>query len=491
MRPAKRRMPWYGRVSKQSAGVSEQSAEEDPESSGSLINSCLRKNAELQVEILTAEALAVPENRLKSLLGVSTLRAYVEATCGKARARTPVVEAVAGGTVQFGESLQLPLLGSAKSNSPRTLEIVLRVYHRRGSHFSKDATPLTSVLRPDPLIGEARISMGEESLGVPNTRTVWLTRARRVGCDELGRSVQGTLAVRVGVLAPHAAYRILGSCRRRKLAHVAKALAQVLAQPLGVELLMNSRPLGVGPALAETEEALRQRLQTWVVQLDGCVERLDGTEDDQAVIWHLARVVRAAQQLVAACGPATADAEEVQKLTAAWLRCLFEQCAVADGTLLVLDEARINQILITGRVGGGAAHQRLSNLGVVLPPGTSERLEVTLLTRLLEAEQNAELEMFTGEPVVANGRVARGLAVVTRPGYGTDDLHVFLYDASAIRRWVSEHCSDPITREPLKACEILPLTPESRRPLGRLQGCAVQAAVAMANAVRHWLASYS
>mmetsp|Transcript_60298 Transcript_60298/g.194165 ORF Transcript_60298/g.194165 Transcript_60298/m.194165 type:complete len:114 (+) Transcript_60298:846-1187(+) len=97
--------------------------------------------------------------------------------------------------------------------------------------------------------------------------------------------------------------------------------------------------------------------------------------------------------------------------------------------------------------------------------------------------------MFTGEPVVANGRVARGLAAVTRPGCGPDDLHVFLYDQSAIRRWLAEHGSDPVTREPLDAKDILPLTLKARRRLGAVRGCAVEVVIAMAESLTTWALS--
>lgn len=416
----------------------------------------LRRTPEVQVEVLALAGLVGIGPRLKGLLGGSStcgLRPYVEVSCGTSTARTAVVDAVAGDVAAFGEAVRLPLLDSMQSTSPRRLELVLRVLHRRGDGkgFSRDH-----------LIGEATVALGEESLGVPNTRTVWLTRLQRCGpwADETDCPAHGgLLTARVGVLAPHGAYRVLSSCRRRKLAHVAKALAQVLVQPQGAEMLLASRP----PSLAavfdiEKEEALLLRLQTWIVQLDSCVERLDGQEDDQAAVWHLARVVRAAQELVASLSSSAHD--EVHELTLDWIRAIFKHCAESQGMQLSLDETQVGRILVAGRAGGGAAHERLSNLGVVLPPGTGDHLAVSILARLLQAERSGEVEMFTGEPIISNGRVARGIAAVTHPGCGADDVYVYLYSRSAISRWVAEHGSDPVTRVSLDLSNILPLTLE-------------------------------
>jgi len=421
----------------------------------------LRRTPEVLVEVLALAGLVGIGPRFKGLLGSGPttcgLRPYVEVSCGTSTSRTAAVDAVAGNVAAFGEAVRLPLMDGMKSSSPRRLELVLRVLHRRGDgkSFSRD-----------PLLGEATFVLGEESLGMPNIRTVWLTRLKRCGpsAEDTNCPVHGgLLTARVGVLAPQGAYRVLGSCRRRKLAHVAKALAQVLVQPKGAELLLAARP----PTLAamfdrKKEEALLLRLQTWIVQLDSCVERLDGQEDDQAVVWHLARVVRAAQELVASLGSSTPNRrhEEVHNLTADWIRAIFKHCAESQGMQLSLDDTQVGRILVAGRVGGGAAHERLSNLGVVLPPNTGDHLEVSILARLLQAERNGEVEMFTGEPIVSNGRVARGLAAVTHPGCGADDVYVYLYSRSAICRWVAEHGSDPVTRVSLDLSDILPLTLE-------------------------------
>jgi len=171
--------------------------------------------------------------------------------------------------------------------------------------------------------------------------------------------------------------------------------------------------------------------------------------------------VRAAQELVASlCSSPNIRHEVVHDLTADWIRAIFKHCAESQGMQLCLDEAQVGRILVAGRAGGGAAHERLSNLGVVLPPGTGDHLEVSILTRLLQAERNGEVEMFTGEPIISNGRVGRGLAAVTHPGCGADDVYVYLYSRSAICRWVAEHGSDPVTRVSLELKDVLPLTSE-------------------------------
>jgi len=447
-------MPWYkSRPQRAAPDTDEQLGAAEDESVGGYF----RRTPEVQVEVLALAGLVGIGHRLKGLFGGSStceLRPYVEVSCGTSTARTAAVDAVAGDVAAFGEAVRLPLLDGIKSTSPRRLELVFRVLHRRGDgkSFSRD-----------PLLGEAIVVLGEESLGLPNIRTVWLTRFQRCGswADETDCAAHGGLVtMRVGVLAPHSAYRVLGSCRRRKLAHVAKALAQVLVQPEGAELLLASRP----PSLAvvfdnEKEEALLLRLQTWIVQLDSCVERLDGQEDDQAVVWHLARVVRAAQELVASLCSSVPNRrhEEVHDLTANWILAIFKHCAESQGMQLSLDETQVGRILFAGRAGGGAAHECLSNLGVVLPSGTGDHLEVSILARLLQAERKAEVEMFTGEPIISNGRVTKGLAAVTHPGCGADDVYVYLYSRSAICRWVAEHGSDPVTRVSLDLSDVLPL----------------------------------
>jgi len=478
-------MPWYTRGSRKV--VRDNDDDEFTAIEDKSVSGFLRKTPEVQVEVLALAGLVGVGPRLKDLLGGSSacaLRPYVEVSCGTSTARTAAVDAVAGDVSAFGEAVRLPLLNGTKSTSPRRLELVFRVLHRRGDgkSFSRD-----------PLLGEAIFVLGEESLGVPNIRTVWLTRLQRCGpwADEAVDSPthSGLLTARVGVLAPHGAYRVLGSCRRRKLAHVAKALAQVLVQPQGAQLLFAARPPSLAAVLdTEKEEALLLRLQTWIVQLDSCVERLDGQEDDQAVIWHLARVVRAAQELVASLCSFTPNTrhEEVHDLTAHWIRAVLKHCAESQGMQLSMDEAQVARILVAGRAGGGAAHERLSNLGVVLPPGTGDHLEVSILARLLQAERVGEVEMFTGEPVISNGRVARGLAAVTHPGCGADDVYVYLYSCSSICRWVAEHGSDPVTRVSLDIGDVLPLTPEPCLLVSSIRRKAAEAA-AMAFSCWPWL----
>jgi len=95
--------------------------------------------------------------------------------------------------------------------------------------------------------------------------------------------------------------------------------------------------------------------------------------------------------------------------------------------------------------------------------------------------------MFTGEPIISNGRVARGLAAVTHPGCGADDVYVYLYSRSAICRWIAEHGSDPVTRVSLAVSDILPLTLEPRLVLVSSIRCRASYAAGMAISCLPWL----
>jgi len=416
----------------------------------------------LQVEILVAEGLAVPEYRVgdqaKSIVCTNSMRPYVTVTCRGpdqqvdqaqcARTRAPAASAAPGGCTRFDECLHLPVAGGATGALIRSLEVVIRVFDERG---------IQSLMRGDPMIGQATISLGEELLGVPDMRTVWLTRA--LGRPPGSRTKHGTLTLRVGVLPPADALRVLSSCPSCSLAKAAGALAQVLVQPKGVDFLMESRPSGVTLPLSADESSLRQMLQTWIVQFDSCTEHLDNRAGDEVAAWQLARLSRAAQHIVSACAPTDLEGHEIQRLTKDWLVRLLRQCTGHDfGVGSASDCAQLQRLMEVGWVGGGAAHQRLKAYGIVIPSWAAESIEIAVLARLLRAEACKEVETFTGEPLVSHGRAARGLAAVFRHGHRSSGLHVFLYDYAGLRRWHAQHGTDPITREPLRSCDIFPLS---------------------------------
>ncbi|CAK0862402.1 unnamed protein product [Prorocentrum cordatum] len=65
---------------------------------------------------------------------------------------------------------------------------------------------------------------------------------------------------------------------------------------------------------------------------------------------------------------------------------------------------------------GEETSQCLSKYGVRLPWGTARGVAAAVVARLAEAEQSGEVEMFSGEQIVHEGRVLPGLAAVLRPG---------------------------------------------------------------------------
>lgn len=251
----------------------------------------------------------------------------------------------------------------------------------------------------------------------------------------------GTLTVRLGVLAPCIAYDVLAFGANRPLAQVMKALAQILVQPLGVHALVRAHPDYKFHDFLDSE-ATRQLLQTWVVQFDGSTHRFQGFETDQIVIWDLAKLMQSLRHHAtkdADLGPLDLDAE---RKTLRWLTCFIDDS-------------------VAGRGGPGeAVRHRLADFGVMLPKGTAQGIELAVLVRLVEAEQSSETDIFTGELLISDGRAAKGLAAIIRPGEGSKGrtVYVQLYDNRGIYRWIAEHGFDPTTREQINVADILPLT---------------------------------
>ena len=132
----------------------------------------------------------------------------------------------------------------------------------------------------------------------------------------------------------------------------------------------------------------------------------------------------------------------------------FQICSANSGQPPSLDEARLLQLLQTGV--GTEDERSLAEMGVrELPDSVTAEVQVALLERLRTAEADEEADIFTGEDLVANGRVAPGLAAVVRDG--RTGTHVFLYDYNSIRRWVDSRGQDPTTRARLARSDILQL----------------------------------
>eukprot|EP00913_Durusdinium_trenchii_P003569 g3301.t1 len=77
--------------------------------------------------------------------------------------------------------------------------------------------------------------------------------------------------------------------------------------------------------------------------------------------------------------------------------------------------------------------------------------------REMPAERN-EMEIFTCEEIIQNGRVAPGMAAVVRSSSGGIGGHVFIYEHRSIKDWQAQCSSDPCTRDPLSAHEIIPIS---------------------------------
>lgn len=405
----------------------------------------------LKVEVIHLDGLCNPEYRMgdfaKRTLGAERLRPYIEVECESTKVRTgelgnvsaALKEAEALGTVL------LPLPRKASETSLRDLSVTFHVF---------DARHVQSFMRGDPLIGRASISLGEESLGTPNVRTILLTRSNRVSRRTGQPQHYGSITLRVGVLAPCIAYDVLAAAPNRPLAQVVKALSQVLTQPLGVDSLLESCPPCLVPECGE-QDVFHQMLQTWVVQLSCCTKRLHGREQDSVTMLRLAKGMRTLHEVVAARTPSGVG-ETVEQLIVAWLRDFINQCA--EGTPGTMDEARLQRLVETGHVSGSVLHQRLHEFGVKLIRGIPESVALSILIRLIEAECSGEVDIFSSEPLVEKGKAARGLAAVILPGQDLDGVRVFLYDWRGIDRWQREHGTDPTTREDLLRREILPLT---------------------------------
>mmetsp|Transcript_21702 Transcript_21702/g.41556 ORF Transcript_21702/g.41556 Transcript_21702/m.41556 type:complete len:472 (-) Transcript_21702:31-1446(-) len=407
----------------------------------------------LKVEVIHLSGLRNPEYRLgdfaKRTLGGEKLRPYIEVECESAKVRTGELGAhdAMVDDEQALETVLLPLPRKSSENCLRDLLIKFQVF---------DARQVQSFLRGDPLIGRASLSLGEESLGTPNVRTILLTRNGKASSRTGQPQSHGAITLRIGVLAPCLAYDVLAAAPNRPLAQVVKALSQVLTQSLGVDAFLDACPDVLREPDNEEEDLLQQMLQTWVVQLSCSTRRLNGRELDAVTVWHLAKVMRTLHNIVCARAPLEIS-ETAEQLTTDWLRNFLDQCA--EGAPGTLDERRLQQLAETGSMSCEVLHQRLSEFDVKLPQGVSESVALSILIRLIEAEHTGEVDIFSSEALIENGKAARGLAAVIRPGDDLDDgVRAFLYDYRGIDRWQQEHGTDPTTREVLDRREILPLT---------------------------------
>lgn len=392
----------------------------------------------IQVEILTAENLGNAEYRVGDFTtslfgGKQKLSPYIEVKYGLEHAQTRVLKGQSSGQVDFGEVLSFP----CRSNHPAGQTVEFSIFDARG---------VQAMIRGDPMIGKASLEITEDAFsGSAQRQTLHLVR---------NGEEKGTLTVRVGVLAPQIAYVALHGSKDRPLAEVALAMAQVLSQPHGVDVLLEAMPRPSRSSQGPDEVELRRTLKAWIIRLKVAAERSQGF-DDEVALKHIARMARSAQQILAAVNEHL-DGDEVITLTATWVREIFMQCA-PDGQTPNLDEARLLRLLEAGRSSDGDPWETLMKFGVTLPEGISGEIVVAIADRLREAERSEEEEIFTGVQIVENGVVAQGIAAVTQHGQ-RGHVHVFLYDLESIQKWQRERGSDPNTRERIGASDILVLT---------------------------------
>jgi len=334
---------------------------------------------------------------------------YVEAKLGSASAQTRMAQKVVD-HADFGERLAIPFPESSLMTGKA---IEFRVFDARG---------VQSAIRGDPLIGEASLQVANIDLGESKA---WALRLHRGDLTN-----QGVLHVRVGLGASGRDYSALSSAAERPLAELARALANVLSQPTGVETLMSTRPKL--RSLSEEEEVqLRRLVRDLVLRLGRDAELASGLSDEDL------------------------DGEEVQELAQAWIRSLLCRCLPPGSEAPPLNEERLARLVQSGNQ---QASSTLEEFGAEVPETLDLHVREAVAARLAEALQAEEDEIFTGERIFVLRRLRGGMAAVLRAGRDHGRPHVFLYDLASIRQWQASTRKDPSTREPLSASEILPLS---------------------------------
>mmetsp|Transcript_81812 Transcript_81812/g.162371 ORF Transcript_81812/g.162371 Transcript_81812/m.162371 type:complete len:694 (-) Transcript_81812:176-2257(-) len=401
----------------------------------------------IQVEVFTADGLKNPEYRLgdissRIVVGNPLIKPYAEASCAGHTKRTRVVQATRGGQAKFGEAL-LFLVPLALDNDiyDEGVKIELAVFDNRD---------VQAVLRGDPLVGKGSLEFDGKSLATSARHQVDLLR---------GGKCHGTLTVRVGVLAPQQSFAALTDMSQRPLAEVAAALARVLAQPHGVDTILDARPSAL--TLPSHAVGLRETVHKWVVRLVRETRHLNGLSDDDALS-HLGRMMRSAHNIVGLCVPCDAQDDDIQDLTAQWVRNIISRCCgTAEGRPgSMVNQTRLRLLLEAGQSEDVTyAWERLEGFGASLPEGTPLETVSDVVHRLQEAESTEEEEIFTGREIIQSRRVTPGLAAVVRRREGPGPSHVFFYDHKSIVTWTRQHMTDPSTREPLEIGQIFVLSP--------------------------------
>eukprot|EP00933_Yihiella_yeosuensis_P005934 TRINITY_DN110554_c0_g1_i1.p1 TRINITY_DN110554_c0_g1~~TRINITY_DN110554_c0_g1_i1.p1 ORF type:complete len:416 (-),score=88.22 TRINITY_DN110554_c0_g1_i1:255-1502(-) len=408
-----------------------------------------RENGELWILAVRGEGIHSPEYRVGDLtskfLGLRSMRPYLRFTVALKNGTTSPSQQIkaqgmrsSGDNVSWNEAVVFPLSQQVWDEAISSLKLHVEAFDER---------TIQSAVRGDPFIGAGSITLGHAALRSSSDQFLELQ-------SRDGRP-RGQIVFRAGLRAPSAAFDVIAGSASRPLAEVVRALAQVLAQPGGVEGLIAARPDELKQLPSEKEEQIRHMLRSWIARFCKKGVQLNAAASDTEALSQLSRLARSAQEIVAMCLWWDNDAADVTELTVEWLKRLFERTA---GDNAVLNEARLRKLLQAGKREGGDPRVGLRNFGITLPEALGEEVMSAILARVKEAAEGQEEDIFTSEPIVtAEGRVSQGLSAVVR-GQGEDydsQLHVFLYDFNSIRQWQAAQKSDPCTREELRARDII------------------------------------
>jgi len=285
------------------------------------------------------------------------INSYVEICFGRGRSWTQTVVTDADGNADFGRaSLFFPLdrwhdvswvTMHSDGSSP---ELIAKVFDRRN---------IGSMIRGDPLIGEAHIQLGYlEFRGRQRNLRLPLTRRGRP---------RGQLLLSYSVRPATDAYSVLTNTGQHRFVEVADALAQVLSGPNGLKILLDALPHDLAPPGGEKQAQVA--VQKLLVSLCNQVGMLvhEGDADiisDSEVLERFARLSHSLQAFVSSCKaqalPDGSDGElDVAGLTEQWIREIFSACVqLSDqlgGVMPRLKDDRLKLFLSAGRQFPGLA----------------------------------------------------------------------------------------------------------------------------------------
>jgi len=414
--------------------------------------------AELQVDVVEVAHVGGADYRIgdwaRSFLpGSDTLRAYIEVAYDAELMVTDVMDVFPDSDRAQEAQGQV---SAASFNS--TFRFRLSKNGSLKMQFAMyDSRPMHGMMFGDPLIGK-----GEIDLSVAEKPEESQCHAVPLRREDAENSCYGVLTVRTRLLLPGAPMRTAGEmfCGSQGAAvvEVLQVLAETLSQSQGAQMLFNSLPECLLEHRQFKKIEFRRLLGSWVARLHIEVETLRNGASKEAMFRHIGRTLKSAEQIIAMSAPADIDGNIIHELTAQWVWNAFSRCAGTGGVPDALGQEKLLGLLKELWPPVGDPKWELDDMGVNLPLWTSANVVSAVATRLREAHSTQEDEIFTGSPIIVDGRVSPGLAAVVRTGQGSSATpYIFIYNLESIRRWQREAGSDPNTREPLATENILPL----------------------------------